>query len=574
MASVNLLDTNTTSFGELIGNGKIYKVPDFQRDYSWREQNWEDLWQDLLALYEGPEAGLGSVVNRHYMGSIVLQRQQGTEKIFKIIDGQQRLATISIIAIAVIEKISQLAKQEIEVKNNREREEILRRTYLSDRDPSSLKYSSKLILNENNDDFFQSRLINLRPPRNIRAIKSSNRYLWQAFEYFSAKLDEIDKVAASGAELAEFLTSTVARDLLFIQINVEDELNAYTLFETLNARGMDLSATDLLKNYLFSLFQGPDDLKEAQRLWRNIIATVQMEKFPEFLRYFLSLSHVRVRSGQLFRVIRRNVTDAEAAFNLIEDLENYSSLYIALGNPNDEFWWDAPEHIPLIRELNTFRVKQAYPVLFAAFDKFDNQNFTNVLRLVVTISFRYTIVAGLNPNDLEKLYNQAAIAIVGGTIKTPRQLFEHLRSIYVSDEKFKQDFSLLSIPTKGQKKQLVRYILSKLEEDAAPLKPDADEFSIEHILPESLDESWQAVFSEDQAESFVYRLGNLTPLEVRLNRQIGNDRYEEKLEAYKTSAYHLTQLIAADSWSPDAISKRQERLAKRAVHVWSSRYLS
>jgi uncharacterized protein with ParB-like and HNH nuclease domain len=568
MARINLLDTRTTSFGDLIGNGKIYRVPPFQRDYSWSEENWEDLWQDIITLRTNPDSS-------HYMGALVLQSSSTSDKEFTIIDGQQRLVTLSIIAIAVIEKIRRLVEQNEQKEANQDRQEILKRTYLSDRDPRSLRYSSKIILNENNNDFYQSNLINLRVPLNVRALSKSNQLLWQAFQYFFTNLNKLADVVKSGENLAEFLTDTVAQQLLFIQINVEDELNAYTVFETLNARFVELSSTDLLKNYLFSLFQGPDDLQEAQRQWRRIANTVQMERFPEFLRYYLSLSATRVRRERLFKTVRESVGNAQEAFKLLDNLEDYSSLFIALGNSNDDFWRDTPQNRPYIRELELFGVKQIYPVLFTAFRKFTPENFTRLLRLVCVFSFRYTIVSSLNPNELEPLYNRIAIQITNGEITTPGQVFNSLRSVYVLDEKFEQDFSLLSVPTKGRKKKLAKYILCKLEVDASSGRDlSEDSFSIEHILPESPSNEWRQDFTDDQIEEMVYRIGNLTPLEPTLNRRIGNEPYSIKQEVYQQSMYKLTQNILAEEWNLDALTARQRLLARRAVHIWRSDFAS
>jgi len=566
MARINLLDTRTTSFGDLIGNGKIYRVPPFQRDYSWHEENWEDLWQDILTLHANPDSS-------HYMGALVLQNSSVSDREFTIIDGQQRLATLSIIAIAVIEKIQKLVEQQEQQEQkdaNQDRQEILRRTYLSDRDPRSLRYSSKIILNENNNDFYQGNLINLRKPFNIRSLSKSNQLLWQSFQYFSSHLEELGEVIRSGEKLVEFLTDIIGQRLLFIQINVEDELNAYTVFETLNARGIELSSTDLLKNYLFSLFQGPDDLQEAQRQWRRIINTVQMEKFPEFLRYYISLKQTRVRRERLFKIVRGSVKNGQQSFELLDRLENYSSLFVALSNSNDEFWRDAPENRPYIRELELFGVKQAYPTLFAAYERFSPENFTRLLKLVGVLSFRYTIVSSLNPNELETLYNRVAIAIANGEVTNPRQVFDYLRSVYVSDEKFLQDFSLLSMSTKGQKKKLVRYILCKLETDVSHLEVNEDSFSIEHILPESPSSDWRQNFADTQIEEMVYRLGNLTPLESHLNRQVGNQPYLIKRESYQQSAYKLTQDVLAEEWTPHTLATRQRHLAQRATHIWKS----
>ena len=567
MPRTHLLDTRTSNFSDLIGNGKIYRVPPFQRDYSWKEENWEDLWQDIQTLYENPDSS-------HYMGAIVLQGSQRSDTDFTIIDGQQRLVTISILAIAIIEKIQTLIDRGEEAEANRERQRLLKSGYLSNKDLGSLKESSKLILNENNNDFYQSRLINFRPPRNPRSPAKSNQLLWKAFQYFSDSLQKLTSVVNSGKELAIFLTDTVAKRLLFIQINVEDELNAYTVFETLNARGIELSSTDLLKNYLFSLFRGADDLREGQRQWRGIIDTVTMEKFPEFLRYYLSLTRTRVRRERLFKRVRESIQNAESAFKLLEQLEEYSGLFIALNNPNDEFWQDTPDNIPYIREIELFGVKQAYPVLFSAYNKFSSENFTRLLKLVCIISFRYTIVSSLNPNELEGIYNKIAIAINNGEMTTPRQVFEGLRSVYVTDTKFVQDFSILSISTRGQKKKLVRYILWKLEMDESGRSNIAEDgFSIEHILPESPSDRWRVDFLDNEIEEMTYRIGNLIPLEANLNRQIGNQYYTDKQEIYQQSDYALARNIVPEEWTPDTIAKRQESLARRAVHIWKSDFV-
>ncbi|MFG3818034.1 DUF262 domain-containing protein [Limnothrix redekei] len=563
MAPIHLLDTRTASFGDLLGNGKRYQVPLFQRDYSWTEENWEDLWQDILGLHQNPKTS-------HYMGAIVLQNSRESDKEFTIIDGQQRLATLSIIAIVVINKIKTLASQGNKPEENQERQEILKRTYLSDKDSISLRYSSKIRLNDNNDGFYQDYLINLKQPRNIRSLPKSNQLIWQAFEYFSKQIDQHSEIVKSGENLAEFLTDIIARRLLFIQISVEDELNAYTVFETLNARGLELSSTDLLKNYLFSLIRSSGDLKALQRQWQMIINTVRMEKFPEFLRYYLSLEQPWVRRERLFKIVRESVKNGHQVFDLIDQLESYSSLFVALGNAQDDFWRETPANRAYIRELELFRVKQAYPILFAAHGKFSDEDFTRLLKLISVLSFRYTVVCGLNPSELEKVYNQVAIAIQNSEITTPKQVFEQLRSVYVSDEKFAQDFELLTVSTRGQKKKLARYILWKLENDAANQEIVEESFSIEHILPESPEQDWLENFTDAQITDMVYRLGNLTPLEPPLNRQIGNQSYAIKRDVYPTSAYRLTQEILAEEWTPNALANRQKQLAKRAVHIWRS----
>ncbi|MEN8444990.1 MAG: HNH endonuclease family protein, partial [Cyanobacteria bacterium J06555_13] len=414
----------------------------------------------------------------------------------------------------------------------------------------------------------------IRLPKAFRSLRKSNQLLWKAFEYFSDQLETMPSIAESGAGLSSFLTDTIARLFLFIQINVEVEIDAYVLFETLNSRGVELSSTDLLKNYLFSRFKGStDDLNAARIEWQEITRTVGMEKFPEFLRYFLSMNRRRVRSTQLFKIIKTQVVTAEASFELLNQLNNFSRLYVALGNHNDDFWLDyKPQFKQYVRELNLFRTKQAYPALFAAYERFSERELEKLLKIVTIVSFRYTVVSRLNPNELEAQYNTLAMEISEGKVKTAKAAFNVISSIlYIEDSKFEQDFALLAIPTK-RKKGLVQYILRQLEKDRTNKDIPEDSFSIEHILPQEPDESWRQNFPETQIEEAIYRVGNMTPLENSLNRKIGRESYDKKRQAYEQSVYSITKDIQAEDWTMDSVVWRQERMAKRAVHIWRVNY--
>ncbi len=122
----NLLDTKTVNSNDILGNGKRYFVPIYQRDYSWKQENWEDLWADILSV-----AASDSV---HYMGAIVLQSK--ANKQFAVIDGQQRLTTITLIALAFIQKIKDLANNSIDKELNEERVKLLSTKFIGDKDLS------------------------------------------------------------------------------------------------------------------------------------------------------------------------------------------------------------------------------------------------------------------------------------------------------------------------------------------------------------------------------------------------------------------------------------------------------
>ena len=292
MAINNLLDTSTVSLSDIIGNGKTYNVPAYQRDYSWKGDNWEDLWADILTVTNND--------SRHYMGSIVLQNKQ--DKKYTVIDGQQRLATLTLVVLATIHNIQLLVDDEIDIENNKERISLLTKKFLGDRDPASLTYSAKLELNENNNSFFQSYLMVFREPFE-RQLRDSDKLLWDAYKFFLEKIKEEFKFKKSGGEIASFLNQFVAERLMFIQIVVEDELSAYTVFETLNSRGVNLTVTDLLKNYLFSI-SSQTDLKHVKEKWQKVVDIIRLENFPTFLRHYWISKNKLVRHEYLFRAIK------------------------------------------------------------------------------------------------------------------------------------------------------------------------------------------------------------------------------------------------------------------------------
>ncbi len=567
MARAALLDTKTQTLLELIGNGKRYRVPPYQRDYSWGPEQWEDLWNDILDLLGTPE-------ERHYMGALVVEAIDDRE--FRIIDGQQRLATLSILALVVIAHLNALAAQGIDAQANQERAKGLRGRFIGEKDPASLIEVSKLSLNETDNDFYQDYLVQLQAPLNPRALPQSNRLLWDCFRWFGAKLKGLG-LAGDGQAVAGMLSDAIARQLLFIQITVDDELNAYAVFETLNARGLELTVTDLLKNYFFSRVKVGADLDALQRRWRALVGTVRQERFPEFLRYHLLCEIPKVRSARLFKLVRDRVKSAQDVFALMDVLRARSEIYAAINDVNHEYWNEYTECRRPVRELNLFRAKQMTPLVMAAWEKLDKDEFAKLLKLLAVITFRYSVVSSLNTNDLEPVYHLAAKAVHAGTAMTAGAVFNLLKPIYVEDDVVEQNFTRLDIETSGQRRQLVKYILCKLESDAsgAECAYETDPATIEHVLPENPATEWEQTFPAALWSRNVYRLGNLTLLEAGINRDIGNSPYAQKMLRYPQSGYFLTQSVvqqAPEAWTPEALAFRQARLAKRAVHIWRSAF--
>lgn len=564
MAKANLLNTSTSTFLELIGNGRTYRVPPYQRDYSWTEEQWEDLWTDLVELADRPE-------ETHYMGALVVESQSDRE--FAVIDGQQRIATLSLLALAVIGYLQVLADGGTEPDANRERAAALRAKFIGEKDPASLVEASKLALNATDNAFYQDYLVQLRSPLNPRGLPKSNRLLWECFSYFRRQVEAWLGSPADGTRLARLVSEAAGRQLMFIRIVVDDELNAYTVFETLNARGLELSATDLLKNYLFSRLRTAADLEALQRRWTSLMATVHQERFPEFLRYHLQCQLPRVRSQRLFKLVRETVRDGAGVFALLDALERRAEIFAALFDPQHAYWIERRDSASHVRDLNVLRVRQMTPLVFAAWETLGEADFARLLKLLVVVLFRYSAVSGLNTNSLELVFHIAAKGLLDGRIRDPADVFQVLRQIYVDDVRFEQDFARLAPDISGQGKKLVRYMLAHLEADSSgrPCDPDTDPGTVEHVLPENPSAAWEAEFPRETWERSVNRVGNLTWLEPALNRRIGNADFATKCEAYRSSANSLSRQLpdtVGDAWTPARLDARQALMARRAVHLW------
>jgi len=558
MAVNNLLDTSTVSLSDIVGNGKTYTVPPYQRDYSWKKDQWEDLWNDVVAIHS-----TGKV---HYMGSIVLQNMG--DKKYNVIDGQQRFATLTLIVLAVIKKLNTLIENEVEVENNKERVSLLSKKYIGDKDPGSLTYSSKLQLNENNNSFFQSNLLVFRKPVNINTLQDSDKQIWSAFNFFVDRVADFFKEKSNGEEITNFLNKLIAERLMFIQIVVEDELSAYTVFETLNSRGVGLTVTDLLKNYLFSI-ASKADRPHIKIKWQKIVEVIGLDSFPTFLRHYWISKHKLIRQEYLFRAIKKMIRDSASVIDLLDALEENAFLYMALSNYADSFWQGHREIKKRVKELTLFKEKQAYPILIAAYNNLDIEKFAKVLKLVSIITFRYTVIAKLHTNLKESIYNMAAIQISNEDVQSIPQIARILKPLYPADNDFRNDFATKSINTKRGKK-IVRYILFALENHLSQTDYDyeANPGTIEHILPENGNEHFLDEFPKAIYESLVYRLGNYTILEDNKNRACGTFPFTDKKSIFASSQYELSKQIKANNWTPGSMDIRQEQLAKHATAIW------
>ncbi|XVJ71121.1 MAG: DUF262 domain-containing protein [Rhizobacter sp.] len=558
MTSSLLLNTSTPTLGEVFSNGKTFEVPRFQRHYAWDLDQWEELWEDLLQCEQSGQD--------HYLGAIVL-KTFADRKHFEVIDGQQRLVTISLVLLAMIDVLQNWAAQGRDADANKQRANLIRERFLSTQDPASLTFTSRLKLNAQNEGFFRANLLQLRPPVAAARLPESDKLLWNGFLFFKRQLDARFPADQADAVALARLAETLADRFLFIQIQVGDELDAYTVFETLNARGTQLTVTDLLKNYVFSrVASSSADLEVAEMSWERIVGGKERE-FSKLLKHYWNSHHGVTRPPRLFKEIRQHVQTGEQAFKLLDQLEATAVLHAALNQPSsDALWTEWPSSRQYAVELDLFQVSQCYPLLYACWDSCPAL-LPDALRICSVISFRYVVIGRMNTQPMERAYIKAALEVRAGRIITARQLFEALKVLYVPDEQFEADFATSQVST-AKSRVLPRYILYRLENHLAgtSLSFESDQGTLEHILPENPDEGWVQAVPEYLTD--IYRLGNYTLLERHLNEQAGRNTLPIKKALYVTSQYQLSSGFAWHEWNHRNIDARQKWMAKQAVACW------
>lgn len=549
--------TSNKTYRQLMGNGLRYEVPKFQRDYTWEVEQWDDLWQDIKTLMSNEE-------NEHYMGYLVLQTSNNKE--FQIIDGQQRLTTMSLVILATLKSIKDLVDRGIDPDNNTKRKDSLLNSYIGYVDPVTLVSNNKLKLNRNSEDYYRQHLVLLKDLP-IRNTNTSEKHMRECFTWY---YDRIRKDFTTGESLAAFIDKIVDR-LFFTVIEVTDQMNAFKVFETLNARGVQLSSSDLLKNYLFSVVDEKkphiSEIDELENIWSKVVAKLGEQRFEDYLRYFWNSQHKSVGKKQLFKTVRNLVKTREDVFNLLRELNDCADYFLAIQNPQDDYWRDKPEVQKYLRELKMFQIKQTYSLLLSGARFLEYSKLQQLAKVCSVISFRYNIIGGLNPNAQEDVYNNIALEI----FKNKSFNIQDFSPIYISDNSFENDFASKDFRNTSRNHKIVKYILSKIEKYLYrnEIGLENDLFTIEHIIPENAPNGWNGLTYEEIVRS-VYKLGNLTLLEKKLNEEAAQKPYSEKRAIFSRSSVELTKAISEnyDNWNDDKIASRQKELAKHAKAIW------
>jgi Protein of unknown function DUF262 len=395
----SLIHFNLEGIAHLLRD-RLLAVPIYQRSYSWGKDEVKDFWDDLSSTL--PRAS-----NEYFLGTIVLSKE-GRAGRETIIDGQQRLATTAILLSAI--------RDEFRGGSDAARAEILEASYLAKPDLASAEGVPQICLNNEDDTYFRQTILGIdssaaRPV----ATRHSHNLIADAYDYLRARAKETADAAAESwrdrlLAWVNYLTDSVA----VMVVEVPTEADAFMIFETLNARGADLTIADLLKNYVFG--RSGARLDVVRDAWLRSLGaleiTAENSLFTTFLRHYWSSKYGATRERDLYRAIKETIQREAEVVAFAEELSKSAVDYAALLNSDHEVWsalgTAGRGNVESVLRLN---LEQNRPLLLAALQHMSRPELSRLLRAVVAWSVRGLIVGGIGGGTTERAYCEAAVKI-------------------------------------------------------------------------------------------------------------------------------------------------------------------
>lgn len=567
-SNMGMLNSNLIKLGSFLSNEKLF-IPEYQRGYSWEEPQLDDFWIDLVEIYEG------NTRDEHFLGQVVIHKNKEDGKRY-IIDGQQRISTTIILLDILRTKFKELADSTNNNDANDDAEDI--NTKCIGR-VSERKKEQYLSMGGVDKEFFIN-YIQTRGPIDYsdrkfekKRLRPSNYNIFYASKFFDDKVSKfITKKAPNEYIELNKLYQCLINQFILMTVETDDINEAYIIFESLNARGKALETADLLKNHILRVAQS--DLSNATETWNTIIDNLDNIDPTKFIRYYWNSTNRFAREKDLFKALRKDIKTQSDVNTLLANLRFLSKVCAAILHPEDNKDFDLTELNERLIEMQKLDASSYIPVIFALrLQNYSEEDINEVLKAIETLVVRNFVVSGLVANKYELEFAQIAKSISDkswGPHNNPPSKDDILKKLYslmVSDEEFINNFKVFN----SKKNAVIRYLLRKINNyDISETKivDDSNRVHVEHILPKKINEDW-INFNDEDHETYLWRLGNLTLLGQEYNNRAKNKGFDKKKEIYKKSEIKMTRdLVSIDDWTTFTIVKRQEDFAEIALKIW------
>lgn len=565
----DFLQAGETTLNKLLNTSRQFIVPIFQRNYSWQKSQYEQLWFDILRASKFKEK------QNHFIGSIVyidMGTPAGRPQQLLLIDGQQRLTTISILLCAIKDYVQKFNLETKLINLAKIKNQFL---YNSD---EIYEDRYKLLLNVQDKETYIKLIDNT-----IFTVNKPVINIIKCYEFFYERIEDFIK---QHGQIDEIYAGIFKLSLVSISLD-KDSDNPQMIFESMNSTGKDLSQTDLLRNYLLMDLTPEKQTRLYKTYWKPMeelfgedIYKNDVNKFDYFIRDFLTLKSDTgyiCKINNVYENFKRYYLDNNCEkFAVLKDLFTYAKYYacIDLLQENDDelkLYW---------QEFKKLDSHVVYPFLLKLYDDYSRQilikeDFKKILQVVISYLWRRAICE-IPTNSLSKTFATLYQAVdkedyVNSVIKA-----------FVFKSSYKRFPSDYEVREKLQTKdiyhfRLRKYLLEALENyyHKEPIDLNTANYTIEHIMPQNIEHnlSWQQMLGEDWQEVhslYLHTLGNLTI--TGYNAEMSNKSFWEKVNGesgFKHSHLKLSESIAqCDVWNKKAIQRRTNILTDIILKIW------
>ena len=565
----DFLQAGETTLNKLLNTSRQFIVPIFQRNYSWQKSQYEQLWFDILRASKFKEK------QNHFIGSIVyidMGTPAGRPQQLLLIDGQQRLTTISILLCAIKDYVQKFNLETKLINLAKIKNQFLYNSDEIDED----RY--KLLLNVQDKETYIKLIDNT-----IFTVNKPAANIIKCYEFFYERIEDFIK---QDGQIDEIYAGIFKLSLVSISLD-KDSDNPQMIFESMNSTGKDLSQTDLLRNYLLMDLTPEKQTRLYKTYWKPMeelfgedIYKNDVNKFDYFIRDFLTLKSDTgyiCKINNVYENFKRYYLDNNCEkFAVLKDLFTYAKYYACidlLQEKDDELklYW---------QEFKKLDSHVVYPFLLKLYDDYSRQilikeDFKKILQVVISYLWRRAICE-IPTNSLSKTFATLYQAVdkedyVNSIIKA--FVFKSIYKRFPSDYEVREKLQTKDI----YHFRLRKYLLEALENyyHKEPIDLNTANYTIEHIMPQNIEHnlSWQQMLGEDWQEVhslYLHSLGNLTI--TGYNAEMSNKSFGEKVNGesgFKHSHLKLNESIAqCDVWNKKAIQRRTNILTDIILKIW------
>ncbi len=566
------MKASESQFLTFLNGKKQLIIPIYQRTYSWKPEQCEQLWNDIVRTATDKQA------TKHFVGSIVyilhgIINVGGVWPLL-VIDGQQRLATLSLLLIALAK-----AAKDSSTPLDMSHEDIYDSYLINKHSKGEERY--KLLLTQSDKDTLIAITDDPDHAKSTLPAHPPHRLL-ENYLYFENRIrrGDVDPLT---------LYKGIGR-LMIVDISLDkDHDNPQLIFESLNSTGVDLSEADLIRNYILMGLDNEEQTRLYKKYWYPMEQSLPQAKdssqFDRFMRDYLTIKQGSIpnldKVYATFKTFHRSTT-ADATSAVLADIARYARYFVKMAFDEKE---DDSEIRYVLQDINTLKVDVAYPFLLEVYDDYANkllsrEDFIAILKLVESYVFR-RVVCGVPTNSMNKIFVALAKEI------DKQHYLESVQAIFLQkdsqrrfprDEEFRAAFLIKDMYNFHS----CSYMLRKLENQGTKELVDIEKYTIEHIMPqkkelssewrEDLGPNWKQVHAQ-----YLHTIGNLTL--TRYNSELSDKPFLKKRDevpgGFADGPVHLNKgLVKLEYWNEEEIKKRARTLADLALKVWPIPQLS